>query len=201
MGINTDESTDLAKEAKQDTANTSLSSIDDKLSFANVDTTGTITGASQSVQADCNGKAVALMSISGTFVATIQLAVSLDGTTWDLIPGHVVGSTLSSTQVTSPNRVYIRVVGYNYVRAFSTSYTSGTVDIRISTSPHHGMVSAWQHGTWTVRIFGSLGELLSTGYGAIANALRVAAQIGNSNGEADFDSGASSAQTLRVRHC
>ena len=56
-----------------------------------------------------------------------------------------------------------------------------------------GTVGAAQSGTWTV----GLSE--DHNYGAVGAAtLRTAAQIGNATGSADFGSGATSAQTLRV---
>lgn len=56
-----------------------------------------------------------------------------------------------------------------------------------------GTVAATQSGTWTV----GLSE--DHNYGAVgASTLRTAAQIGNATGAADFGSGATTAQTLRV---
>jgi len=56
-----------------------------------------------------------------------------------------------------------------------------------------GTIAATQSGTWTV----GLSE--DHNYGAVgANTLRTAAQIGNATGAADFGSGVTTAQTLRV---
>lgn len=71
--------------------------------------------------------------------------------------------------------------------------TSLTVDDGGGSITVDGTVAATQSGTWTV----GLSE--DHNYGAVGAAtLRTAAQIGNATGAADFGSGATSAQTLRV---
>jgi hypothetical protein len=80
----------------------------------------------------------------------------------------------------------------------SDSLPAGTNNIgsvNQGTSPWvvSGTVTANQGGTWTV----GLSE--DHNYGTVgANTLRTAAQIGNATGAADFGSGATTAQTLRV---
>jgi hypothetical protein len=61
-----------------------------------------------------------------------------------------------------------------------------------------GTVAATQSGNWSTRTQDGAGTAIGSNYGSAASALRVAAQIGNASAVADFGTGASSAQTLRV---
>lgn len=53
-------------------------------------------------------------------------------------------------------------------------------------------------GTQKTQIVDGSGVVVATNYGSAANAIRTAAQIGNASAVADFNAGATTAQTLRV---
>jgi hypothetical protein len=180
------------------TANTTLSSIDTKASYDVESTTGTITAVSQTVVCDVDGKAMVWMQALGTFTGTIVFEASIDGTNYQSLIGHVNGLMAAASQITAANLVMLRATGFTRIRVRASAWTSGTANITFTSSPHESVQSCWQFGTWSTRIQDSAGTTLTANYGAAANSLRVAAQVGNTTGQADFNTGTAGAQTLRT---
>ena len=67
------------------------------ITTADVTTSGTIAGVSQSISLTLNGQSAASIQVTGTWVGTLQFEGSLDGTTW-----AVISSTLATTSAPSP---------------------------------------------------------------------------------------------------
>lgn len=75
------------------------------------------------------------VDVTGTFVATIQVQGSVNGTTWRNVTGNTAvrnvstGAFLSGGNITAPGAYALDVSPYQYVRFISTAYTSGTATL------------------------------------------------------------------------
>lgn len=79
------------------------------------------------------------VDITGTFVATVQVQTSVNGTTWRNVTGSTAilnlatGAYLTSGNITSAGIFAIDISSYQYVRFISTAYTSGTATLEYTT--------------------------------------------------------------------
>ena len=147
-----------ATAARQDTGNTSLSSIDGKLSSlgqkamtasapvvlasdqskVNVYTPDTkslsnsITGDGQSVTVSCADRASVLVDVSGTYVGTLSFEVSIDGVLWKTYYG-VEGSGLTQTSSIADVENYVKfdTTGWQQFRVLSSGWASGTAVVSV----------------------------------------------------------------------
>lgn len=130
-----------ATSAKQDTAQTSLSSIDSKLSstLTNRPADTTASGSGTAVDAALTlavaGMGTATITVTGTFVATLAFEGSGDGgTTWVAVAAsNAIGSSFSTS--TSTTGVFRLVCSsFTHIRGRISAYTSGTVSVNINAS-------------------------------------------------------------------
>jgi hypothetical protein len=94
--------------------------------------TGTITSSSGStsiVAASCNGSSAVTFNITGTWVATILLEGTTDGTNWFTVSGDVDATDTIESSFTVNGYITVGCGSYGQVRCRATSYTSGTVSI------------------------------------------------------------------------
>lgn len=164
--------TGAATEAKQDTGNSSLSSIDGKLgSLGQKTMAGSAPVVIASDQSTLPISAASLPLPTGA-------ATSANQTT--------ANASLSSidSKLTSPLSVA-------QSGTWNITNISGTVSL-----PTGAATSANQ--TTANSSLSSIDGKLANNYGVATGALRVASQIGNASGVADFNSGTYGAQTLRV---
>lgn len=74
-----------------------------------------------------------VVDVSGTFVATVQVQSSINGTTWRNVTGSTsvinlgTGAYLTSSNITAAGLYAIDISSFQYVRLISTAYTSGTM--------------------------------------------------------------------------
>ena len=74
-----------------------------------------------------------VVDVSGTFVATVQVQSSINGTTWRNVTGSTsiinlsTGAYLASGNITAAGLYAIDISSFQYVRLISTAYTSGTM--------------------------------------------------------------------------
>lgn len=79
------------------------------------------------------------VDITGTFVATVQVQTSVNGTTWRNVTGSTAilnlatGAYLTSGNITAAGIFAIDISSYQYVRFISTAYTSGTATLEYTT--------------------------------------------------------------------
>jgi hypothetical protein len=86
-----------------------------------------------------SGYAVAILSVTGTFSATLTFEVSLDDSTWVSILAHQVGVSGSlGTTATTTGDYRINVAGYKSVRARVSAFTSGAVTVKGYSTPLAG---------------------------------------------------------------
>lgn len=96
--------------------------------FADKAGTATITALNGSATASTVGCSTAVFNISGTWVATLSLQGTIDGTNWFGILGQVPLSIATNLFV-SNGQVIIPCGGYSQVRLTASAFTSGTVNI------------------------------------------------------------------------
>jgi hypothetical protein len=178
---------------------------------------GTLTGAAQTVDLSGPNSGTDVVQVTGTWVGTIVVEGSNDGTNFLAIPFRLQSSNLTVSTITINGAYIVASNGYAQTRVRASAWTSGTAIIttygsnapslvyvdsilrgatdgtQIGNSADRLRVESTQSGTWTVT------AAEDKNYGTVgATTLRVAAQIGNATGAADFNFGAASAQTLRV---
>lgn len=79
------------------------------------------------------------VDVSGTFVATLQVQTSVNGTTWRNVTGSTsilnlaTGAYLTSGNITAAGIYAIDISSFQYVRFTSTAYTSGTAVLEYTT--------------------------------------------------------------------
>jgi hypothetical protein len=75
------------------------------------------------------GYATALLSVQGTFGATVNFEASSDGTTFVPILGNQVGASSIATSTTSTGDWQFNIAGYQQIRARVSGYASGNVTV------------------------------------------------------------------------
>lgn len=89
--------------------------------------TGTLGAANAEVVIDCHGCATVALDLRGTFSQTVEVAGTVDGTNWVLIPVRPqTGGIYVLAVVGTASGVWMAsCVGFTKVRARCTAYTSG----------------------------------------------------------------------------
>lgn len=83
-----------------------------------------------------SGFAVAILSVTGTFVGTLTFEVSTDDSTWVAILAHQVGvAGALGTTATTTGDFRVNVAGYKSIRARISAYTSGSITVRGYSTP------------------------------------------------------------------
>lgn len=111
--------------------------------------TSTITGNAQSTPAlNVSEYRTLSVDVSGTFVATIQVQASMNGTSWRNLVGSatilntISGAYMGSGNITGTGLYAIDVSPYQYVRFISTAYTSGTATLEFATATTGNLLPA-----------------------------------------------------------
>ena len=80
-----------------------------------------------------------VVDVSGTFVATVQVQSSINGTSWRNVTGSTsiinlsTGAYLTSGNINAAGIYAIDISSFQYVRLISTAYTSGTMVLEYNT--------------------------------------------------------------------
>jgi hypothetical protein len=117
--------------------------------------TGTITALNGNVAVSGQGVYTVSVSITGTWVATLQAQGQLADGNWQQIPIYLVNTTLPyqpSFTITANGTYLITGGAYTNIRIIATAYTSGTVDISLDGSLAQQTIFAAQLGTWNVGV-------------------------------------------------
>lgn len=123
--------------------------------------TGTITALNGAVTFSTSGKASAVFNLTGTWVATLYVEGTVDGTNWFLLNG-----TLSTpTYVITSNIPFaVNVAGLLQVRIRAQAFTSGTVAVAWSAGV--GSHTLWAHnfdlGSFKAAIGGQMDDAATT---------------------------------------
>lgn len=102
-------------------------------------TAGTLEALNEAVTAPVFDASSAVITIKGTYVATVAFEVSDDsGTTWFAVDaGRITGNAIenNSGNLTNTARAWeLCIVGFTHLRVRCSAYTSGSVVVRISPS-------------------------------------------------------------------
>ena len=93
----------------------------------------TTAGACLSLRLNSNAGA-SVVQLTGTFSGTVQFEGSADGNTWVAIAATPVAGGSAVTSATGTGAWGMNVSGLSYVRARCSTYTSGTVQVTITSS-------------------------------------------------------------------
>lgn len=101
---------------------------------------GSIIGNGQSVQANCADAGTAVIIILGAYTSVaVAFETSIDGTNWVPIAGSQVDApavAVASGTLSNTTRGWeFGVAGFNYIRARSTAYSAGTLNVQIGLTP------------------------------------------------------------------
>ena len=103
--------------------------------------TGTPTANSAATFALASVEAVRVQ-ISGTWSATLQFEISIDGgTTYYPTPCQLTGTTLSPTAVTADCAGIVAVAGATHLRVRATALASGTATVKVVETSNTGAVA------------------------------------------------------------
>lgn len=123
------------------------------------------------------GYATSLISVTGTFSATVNFEASADGTTnWVPVLGTKAGTTTTSTVATEAGDWIFNVAGFTNIRARVSGFTSGSVTAKgYSTVMSGGAGGGGGGASGNVNINQVAGASANTGYGnAGSGTLRMA---------------------------
>ncbi len=89
---------------------------------------GTIGALNAEVITNCDGCSTVSLDLRGTFVATIEVSGTIDGTNWTLIPLRPlnIASVVYLAAATTVGFYQAECAGFRQVRARCTAYTSGS---------------------------------------------------------------------------
>lgn len=104
----------------------------------NIYSTGTLGSLNAEIVIDCDGASTVSLDLRGTFSHTVEVAGTVDGTNWTLIPVRAinVASVLYVAAVVGTTAgVWVgECAGFNRVRARVTAYTSGSSTATLTSS-------------------------------------------------------------------
>lgn len=97
---------------------------------------GNLGALNSEVIADCDGCSTVAIDLRGTFNLTIEVAGTIDGTNWRLIPvrPQTGGRWLAAIAGTAPGEWMGPCAGFRRVRARVTAYTSGSATAVLGSS-------------------------------------------------------------------
>lgn len=160
--------TGAATSANQTTANSSLSSIDGKLNslgqkpmttsvpvtlasdqsslprFQDVTSTGSIAAVNNEINLVPNGASTATIRVSGTWVGTLMLEGTNDGTNYNTVTGSVVPGGALTTSITANGDWRSNVTAYSSFRVRASAWTSGSATVTILASAGVGILRVFQ---------------------------------------------------------
>lgn len=153
--------------------------------------TGTITAAAQTIDLTSPNQTIEIVQVSGTWVGTMVVEGSNDGTTYFSVPAIENTSNLLVTSITV-NGSYVAVTnGYQFVRLRSSAWTSGTATISVWGSDAATLTRsiALLHGATDGTMIGNIGDRLKVDANftvlggqlvpTITNKMRVRYVVGN----------------------
>lgn len=142
---------------------------------AGVSATGSLAAANATVALSLAGATGFALDVRGTFVATIVVEGTVDGTNWITLSVVPIGAALNVAQVASVSAVgawWGNANGLQQVRARASAYTSGSATIVLRAMQAAGLVFAVPTGQTAVAVSGTVnpsGGALAAGTNAIGD--------------------------------
>lgn len=169
----------------------------DQSATISIGANATSSGQISSVTASATG----VIHLTGTWVATVQVQITGDGTNWVNITGSNVvmnaasGAYIASGNLTATGIYQIDMAGFAGIRVITTAWTSGTVTGVVRTSAGAGSVAI--EGTPSVSLTTSTG-VSAVGVGASSGGTAVFYVSTGTNAAQSVRSSAGSLQTLMI---
>jgi hypothetical protein len=91
--------------------------------------TGTITALNEAVVAITNGCGSVAFNVLGTWIATLTVEATVDGTNWETVNGNIVALDDTVQFFASNAFLVVPCGGFSQVRLAATAFTSGTIAI------------------------------------------------------------------------
>ena len=100
--------------------------------------------------------------ITGTWVASLTIEGSADGTTWVAIPAVSLPDRTYVTSITANTTLGLQVGGYNQVRLRASAFTSGTASVayNVDSTPNVILAPEVLYGATDQTAIGNLGDRL-----------------------------------------
>lgn len=160
---------------------------------ANATSSGQVTGL--------NGAGTTLIQLTGTFSATLQVQITVDGSTWINLTGstqvmnHPTDAYIGSGNITATGIYKVDTTGVAGVRIITTTYTSGTVTgtVRVASASSNTTI----HGTPAVTLGATSNVIGAVGIGATVSTGVFYVSTGT-NAAVVAKAGAGSLQTLMI---
>lgn len=133
---------------------------------AGVSATGSLAALNAAVALSLTGMTGFALDVRGTFVATIVVEGTVDGTNWITLSVVPIGAALNVAQVASVTAAgawWGNANGLQQVRARASAYTSGSATIVLRAMQAAGMVLAVPTGQTTVAVSGTVTANIGTG--------------------------------------
>ena len=102
--------------------------------------TGSITAAAQTITLNLGGDSGYALEVQGTFVGTLQIERTVDGTTWRPVNGAVTGVGTIAQTLTGPGSLQGHSGPSMAMRVNATAWTSGTATVMLRAGVGSGAV-------------------------------------------------------------
>lgn len=112
--------------------------------------TGTITALNGTVVAATNGCASVSFNVTGTWVATITVQATSDGTNWNVVNCNILATDIITQTFANNEFLVVPCGGFQQVRLIATAFTSGTASI------------AWNAGAGSSPVFTSISPVAAS---------------------------------------
>jgi hypothetical protein len=133
---------------------------------AGVSATGSLAALNAAVTLSLAGATGFAVDVRGTFVATILIQGTIDGTNWTTLSVLPVGAGLNIAQVASVTAAgawWGNANGFQQIRATASAYTSGSATVVLRAMQAAGMVYSLPTGQTTVAVCGTVTANIGTG--------------------------------------
>jgi hypothetical protein len=120
--------------------------------------TGTPTTGSF-VRLDVTGESSFSVAVTGTFVGTIQVERTIDGTVWTAVSVFIAGSPYTTSTLSGPAQVHGNTSAATAIRLRATAWTSGTATVTIRAGEGTGTITVGS----PMRIFEPLSPTANVG--------------------------------------
>lgn len=135
---------------------------------------GTITALNGTVAANTQGCGSIVFNVTGTWVATLQVEGTVDGTNWVTVIGLDQSQAVFTNFTGTNTRVYVNCGGFQQIRLNATSFTSGTVNIAWDASSGGPVITqVWNTNATSLKTQARLYDSVGAAFGLIGNPVRV----------------------------
>jgi len=140
---------------------------------------GTITTLNGTVTANTQGCASIIFNVLGTWVATIGVEGTVDGTNWFSVIGLDQSQAVFASFSGTNTRVYVNCAGFSQIRLNATAFTSGTVNVAWNANGSAPAVfQVWNTNAASLKVQARLQDSLANNITTQANGSQRAMDVG-----------------------